>query len=200
MATIVLLLAAIGIAQKSGQNQTVPAPGAAAEDISGIYSFLKDGEFVQINLEASGVTGFISSHGDLESDRGVFLDHFFSTASVHGHDVSFATKPVHGVWFEFNGRFDRGKAKDKTEDGYYVVRGTLTEFVVDADKKTRSQSRETEFKWLAQPDDNAPAAPAKPKSSSQTTFALFPTRKFFSPQVIHHPDQDNSCNEMLARR
>ena len=167
MAVIVLWLAATGIAQKSGQSQTaVPASGAgsqAAEDISGVYSFLKDGEFLQINLEASGVTGYISSHGDLESDRGVFLDHFFSSASVHGHDVSFATKPVHGVWFEFKGRFDRGKAKDKTEDGYYLLRGTLTEFMTDADKKTRSQSRETEFKWLAQAADDAPAAPARPK-------------------------------------
>jgi hypothetical protein len=167
MAALVLWLAAIGAAQKPGQPQpAVPAPSAsnpAAEDISGIYSFLKDGEFLQITLEPAGVSGYISSRGDLESDRGVFLDHFFSSASVQGHDVVFATKPVHGVWFEFKGRFDRGKAKDKTEDGYYLLRGTLTEFVTDAAKKTTSRSREVEFKWLAQPDDEAPSAPAKPK-------------------------------------
>jgi hypothetical protein len=167
VAVFVLWLAAMGAAQKAGQSQTaVPATGVsnpAAEDISGMYSFLKDGEFLQITLEASGVTGFVSSHGDLESDRGVFLDHFFSSASVQGHDVAFATKPVHGVSFEFKGRFDRGKAKDKTEDGYYLLRGTLTEFTTDAAKKTTSRSREVEFKLLAQPDDDAPSAPAKPK-------------------------------------
>jgi hypothetical protein len=166
-AVLVLWLAAIGLAQKPGQNPPViPKSGAgnpAAEDISGIYSFLKEGELLQINLEADGVTGNISRHGDMDSDRGVFLDYFFSSASVQGHDVTFATKPVHGMWFEFKGRFDRGKAKDKTEDGYYVLRGTLTEFVTDAAKKTKSQSRETEFKWLAQPDDGTPSAPAKPK-------------------------------------
>jgi len=167
VAVFVLCLAAMGAAQKSGQNQpVVPASGAgnpAAEDISGMYSFLKDGEFVQINLEQAGVTGYVSCHGDLESDRGAFLDRFFSSASVHGHDVAFATKSVHGVSFEFKGRFDRGKAKDKTEDGYYLLRGTLTEFTTDAAKKTTSRSREVEFKLLAQPDDDAPSAPAKPK-------------------------------------
>ena len=167
MAVLVLWLAALGAAQKSVQNQpAAPAPGAgnpAAEDISGMYSFVNDGEFVQINLEPAGVSGYVSSHGELESDRGVFLDHFFSSASVHGHDVVFATKPVHGVWFEFKGRFDRGKAKDKTEDGYYVLRGSLTEFVTDAAKKTTSRSREVEFKFLAQPGDETPSAPAKPK-------------------------------------
>ena len=167
LAVLVLWLAAMSAAQKPGQPQpAVPAPGAsnpAAEDISGIYSFLKDGEFLQINLEPAGVSGYISCRGDLESDRGVFLDHFFSNASVQGHDVVFATKPVHGVWFEFKGRFDRGKAKDKTEDGYYLLRGALTEFVTDAAKKTTSRSREVEFKWLAQPDDDTPSAPAKPK-------------------------------------
>ncbi len=167
VAVFVLWMAVIGAGQKPGQNPpAVPAPGAgnpAAEDISGMYSFLKDGEFVQINLEHAGVTGFVSAHGDLESDRGVFLDYFFSSASVQGHDVAFATKPVHGVSFEFKGRFDRGKAKDKTEDGYYLLRGTLTEFTTDAARKTTSRSREVEFKLLAQPDDDAPSAPARPK-------------------------------------
>ncbi|HEV3315363.1 MAG TPA: hypothetical protein VG488_00290 [Candidatus Angelobacter sp.] len=130
-----------------------PATPAAAEDISGMYTFLKEGEFLQINLDQNGVSGYISRQGDLESDRGAFLDQFFSQASVRGHDVVFTTKPVHGVWFEFKGRFDRGPAKTKKEDGYYVVRGTLKEFTTGADKNTNSRSRQVEFKLLAQPDE-----------------------------------------------
>lgn len=156
----VLCFAALASAQKApkskGQAATEENSSVArVEDISGMYSFLREGEFVQINLEQSGVSGYISREGTLESDRGQFLDQFFIKASLHGHDLSFLTKPVHGIWFEFKGRFDRGPAKTKLEDGYYVLRGTLTEFTSDADLKSTSHSREVEFKWMAQPDDQA---------------------------------------------
>jgi hypothetical protein len=148
---------------KAGHQDSASAP-APAEDISGMYSFLHDGEFVQISLDQSGASGYISRIGDLESDRGTFLDQFFSKASVQGHEVAFTTKEIHGVWFEFKGRFDRGPAKTKSNDGYYVLRGTLKEFTTDANKNTTSRSREVEFKLLAQPDDSdQPAKSDQPK-------------------------------------
>ena len=134
---------------------TASGSNTAAEDISGMYSFLQEGEFVQINLEKNGVSGYISKMGTLESDKGAFLDLFFTKAAVIGHDVSFTTRPVHGIWYEFKGSFARGSAKTKDDDGYYVVRGTLTEFSMDAAKQnTSSHSRAVEFKSLAQPDDD----------------------------------------------
>lgn len=162
---MLIALCILAASALAGGQVGVPAPGAnpaqahpqapaAAEDISGMYSFLKEGEFVQINLEEDGVSGYISRLGDLESDRGTFIDQFFSKASVQGHDVTFTTKPIHGVWFEFKGRFDRGPAKTKGEDGYYVLRGTLSEFVTDSAQKTTSRSRQVEFKLLAQPQND----------------------------------------------
>ena len=145
--------------QATGHKDKPPAP---AEDISGMYSFLREGEFVQINLDQDGVSGYISRFGDLESDRGAFLDQFFSKASVQGHDVTFTTRQIHGVWFEFKGRFDRGPARNRTEDGYYVLRGTLTEFSTTDGKDVTHRSREVEFKLLGQPPDDD-AAPSKPK-------------------------------------
>ncbi len=153
IAFFVLLLVAFAAAQMPAKN----AASSPAEDISGMYNFLKTGEFVQITVETSGVSGYISRQGDLESDHGIFLDQFFTGASIEGHNVAFVTKQVHGVWFEFKGRFDRGKAKDKSEDGYYVLRGTLTEFTVDSSKQTTSRSRNVEFSLLGQPEDDAPA-------------------------------------------
>ncbi len=155
-----LVFAATFVAQKAPKDKDKappPAPdsvNAAAEDISGMYTFLKEGEFLQINLEQNGVSGYISREGDQESDRGQFLDQFFSKASVRGHDVSFLTKPVHGVWFEFKGRFNRGAGKTRADDAYYILRGTLTEFRSDAASKTTSHSREVEFKSLAEPDES----------------------------------------------
>lgn len=156
----VLCFAALASAQKTrkGKGEAPTAQNssvAGMEDISGMYSFLREGEFVQINLEQRGVSGYISREGTLESDRGQFLDQFFIKASLQGHDLSFVTRPVHGIWFEFKGRFDRGPAKTKLEDAYYVLRGTLTEFTADADLKSTSHSREVEFKWIGQPDDQA---------------------------------------------
>ncbi len=118
-----------------------------------MYSFLREGEFVQIDLQGDVMTGYISRQGDLESDRGAFLDQWFSKAAVIGHDVSFTTRPLHGVVFEFKGKFERGPAKSKDVDGYYLLRGTLTRTVVDANQKATSQSREVEFKLLGQPQE-----------------------------------------------
>ena len=162
--TVVLALATAIGPQKGHNQKPVNDPAqpvaattlnSAAEDISGMYTFLQEGEFVQINLEKNGVSGYISKMGTLESDKGAFLDLFFTKAAVIDHDVSFTTRPVHGIWYEFKGRFARGSAKTKADDGYYVVRGTLTEFSMDAAKQnTLSHSRAVEFKSLAQPDDD----------------------------------------------
>jgi hypothetical protein len=157
-----ILIAALQITPALAQTKTDQSDSGKArppaEDISGMYSFLKEGEFLQINLDKDGVTGYVSRMGEVESDRGTFLDHFFLKAAVQGHDVTFTTRPVHGVWFEFKGKFDRGPGKTKSQDAYYVLRGTLTEYVTDPEKRVTSRSREVEFKFMAQPDDDEPLA------------------------------------------
>lgn len=152
---------------RTGQADAGAIAPHAAEDISGMYSFVKEGEFLQISLEKTAVTGYISRMGDSDSDNGVFLDQFFAKADVQGHEVSFTTKPLHGIWYDFKGKFDRGPAKTKSVDGYYLLRGTLKELTYAPDKAvSTARSREVEFRLLAQPDDSDEAAPAtnkKPK-------------------------------------
>lgn len=145
------------------QDSRNPALNTPAEDISGMYSFLKEGEYLQINLEKTGVSGYISRMGDSDTDRGVFLDQFFDKAAIQGHEISFTTRPLHGVWYEFKGKFDRGPAKTKVEDGYYVLRGTLKELSLDEKKNTVAHSRQVEFKLLGQPDDSDEAPEPKRK-------------------------------------
>jgi len=160
IAVFLLVFVAIAAAQKDTKTKKAKPSAApagtntAAEDISGMYSFLKEGEFVQINLDQGAVSGYISREGELESDRGEFLDQFFTKASIQGHEISFTTKPIHGIWFEFKGRFDRGPGKTKAEDAYYLLHGTLTEYTTDVQNKATSRSRDVEFKWLAQPDES----------------------------------------------
>ena len=142
----------------SGQNPT-PTPPAPkpANNYSGMYSFLQDGEFVQLTVEDKGnVTGFISRYGDLESDRGEFLDLFFKSGKLDGQNLSFTTQTVHGVWYEFKGTVERGSGKNPGDEAYYLLKGTLTQNNTDADKKTSSKSRDVTFKSFPQ-DLDAPA-------------------------------------------
>lgn len=121
-----------------------------------MYSFLNEGEFLQINVEGDAVTGYVSRMGSLDSDRGDFFDQFFDKASVQGHDVAFITKVVHGVWYEFRGRFDRGPGKSRGDDGYYVLHGTLTEYTLGPDKTPTSRARQVDFRSMAQPEEIDP--------------------------------------------
>jgi hypothetical protein len=147
---VVLLCLVLPLTLASTPQATVPA-----EDYSGMYSFLKDGEFIQITIEEKGtVSGFISRFGDSGSDKGSFLDQFFKSGKLDGNKVTFTTENVHGVWFTFDGNFERGPGKKPEDDAYFVVRGTLTRFTTDAEKKTVSQERQVEFKSF--PRDTSP--------------------------------------------
>jgi len=137
------------------ENKTTPQPGA---EYSGMYNFLREGEFVQLTVEDQGhVTGFVSRFGDSESDRGAFLDHFFKQGKLDGHNLAFTTQTVHGVWFEFRGTVERGEGKKTGDEAYYVLKGTLTENATDEAKKTTSRSREVALKSF--PQDMSPARP-----------------------------------------
>jgi len=152
---MLLLLSSFLIAQNTAQQ--APVPKRPADDYSGMYAFLQDGEFVQVTLEDAGrVTGFVSRYGDLESDRGAFLDQFFKKAKLDGKKLTFTTDTVHGVWYEFKGTVERGEGKNLGDEAYYVLKGTLMQYSTDANKKTVAKSREVSFKSFPQDFGNGP--------------------------------------------
>jgi hypothetical protein len=121
-----------------------------SDEISGMYTFLREGEFVQITVEDGKVSGFVSRFGERDSDRGVFLDQFFSKASLDGKKLSFTTKPIHGTWYEFAGVIGRGQGKTPDQEGYWSIPGTLKQFDLDDNKNVSSRSREVTFKSFPQ--------------------------------------------------
>ena len=148
------------VAQESAQGSKAAAP-KAEKQYSGMYSFMEDGEFVQITVEDDGrVTGFVSRFTDGESDKGAFLDHYFRSGKLDGNKLSFVTETVHAVWFEFKGTVERGEGKNPGDEAYYVLKGTLTDSTSDAAKKATSHSREVGLKMF--PKEAAPVpAPRK---------------------------------------
>ena len=143
-----VLLILFACSSLSGQNPPQAAtPANPAADYSGMYSFLEEGEFVQITVEDAGrVTGFVSRYGDSESDRGAFLDQFFKQGKLDGTKLTFITDTVHGVWYDFKGTIERGAGKTPEDEAYYVLKGTLTEYRTDPNKKVTSKSHEVQLK------------------------------------------------------
>jgi hypothetical protein len=165
---LIAVFAGAAIAQSAAiPPKSKPAVTSATEDISGMYSFEHDGEFVQVTIEPqtpedSGkpvpVSGFISRYGDSDSDRGVFLDHFFSKGTLDKKSLSFSTKTVHSISYEFSGIVERGDGKSRANEGYFILTGTLKQNTIGSDKKTTSRSREITMKSFPDLDE----AEAKP--------------------------------------
>ena len=153
---IALLISSFALAQKPAPKTP---PASNVPDVSGMYSFLHEGEFVEVDVDAERVTGFISRFGNADSDRGAVLDHMFTKGSFDGKNLTFTTRELHGVSYEFKGQIVRGEGKQPGSEGYYVMKGTLTETTLDANKKPVARSRAVE--WKSFPSDTLMEHPKK---------------------------------------
>lgn len=154
-----LLLALPLAAQTNTAKPALPAV-PAADDVSGMYTFLREGEFVEIDVDGGKVSGFISRYGDSESDHGTFLDQLISKGSLEGNKLTFTTRAVHGISFEFSGTVERGEGKAPGAEAYHVLKGTLTQTTTDREHNSTAKSREVVFKSF--PSD-ATLEPARKK-------------------------------------
>ncbi len=161
------------VAPKPQAQQQVPAPGS---EYSGMYSFLREGEFVQITVEDRGhVTGFVSRYGDSDTDHDVFLDHFFKSGQLDGTNLMFTTDTVHGTSFEFRGTIIRGSGKMPGDEAYYELKGTLVDNIVDEPIKTDDLKKDSTKKVDAIKSTAKPDAPQKISARSrEITMKSFP--------------------------
>ena len=158
LAVLALLLASSCPAQSRGKTSVANASpvNPLASQISGMYSFVREGEFVQITVEERSLTGFVSRYGERESDKDAFLDQFFSKGSLEGNKISFVTKAVHGTWYEFAGAINHGEGKTPNAEGYWVIRGILKQYDEDENKHVSAKSREIAFKSFPQDVEGQP--------------------------------------------
>ena len=145
-------------ATKSSEQAASQKDAKDGRAYSGMYTFRKEGEFVQVTVEDEGrVTGFVSRFGDGESDKGAFLDQFFKSGKLDGNKLSFTTEIVHGVSFDFKGTIERGEGKNPGDEAYYVLKGSLTETSTDVNKKVTSHAQEVALKMFPQGASPTPA-------------------------------------------
>ncbi len=152
MALVVGLLTAAASRQQSPSSsaQNAATANAAANDPSGMYSFLRDGEFVQLTLDEGKLSGYISRFGETDSDKDTFIDQFFDKAALDGDRLSFTTKTVHATWYQFSGTIAKTPGKQPGQEGYRIIKGTLIQHTTDAGKADKPRQREVEFKSFPQ--------------------------------------------------
>jgi hypothetical protein len=151
---MILLTASSLLAQNTPQASP---PEQTSPDYSGMYSFLQEGEFIQLTVEDEGrISGFVSRFGDPEANSGAFVDHFIKQGKLAGKKLSFNTETVKGISFDFKGTVERAPGKSSGEEGYYVLKGQLTRHEVGAGNKSTAKSQEVAFKSFPQDIDSAP--------------------------------------------
>jgi hypothetical protein len=163
MLVLVALFSSLRLSAQAAQPSPEPAKPTSSDPkagsaYSGMYAFLKEGEFVQVTVEDEGhVTGFISRFADSASDKGAFIDQFFKSGKLQGNNLTFTTEIVHGVAFDFKGTVERGDGKNPEDEGYFVLKGSLSENTTDPSKKITTHAQQVQLKMF--PQDAEPAPP-----------------------------------------
>jgi len=120
---------ASGPTGKQKGNSTLP------ESATGEYMLDETGSVVQITIDNGVLDGYISQ---VVEGQTTALTYFFDRTAIDGNHLMFSTKPVHGIWYSFDGTIVRGDVPNKQENGFYRLKGT---WVLHADaNKTQSTS------------------------------------------------------------
>jgi hypothetical protein len=120
------------------------------DDYTGLYTFFRDNESIQLNVEDGKLGGWVSSYGFLPSDSDTVLDRFFKQAELKGNEIHFVTQNIHGCWVEFTGHVERGSVATRAKSGYYELVGTVTEYVSDSEDRVNARQRQAVFKSMPQ--------------------------------------------------
>ncbi|MBV8113615.1 MAG: hypothetical protein JO300_02660 [Silvibacterium sp.] len=105
------------------------------ESATGEYMLDDNGSIVQITIESGVLDGYISR---VIEGQTTALTYFFDRTTIDGDHLTFTTKPVHGIWYSFNGTIVHGEVPTKQETGFYRLKGT---WIMHADAgKTQSSS------------------------------------------------------------
>ena len=117
-------LAETGVFQPGRSNLPDEASGsyALSPNIAEVIEIILNGQSDEVRLQ-----GYLTRLGDGESDHGAPLTYFFARTTVSPTQLTFITRQVHGIWWNFAGTIDRGSAQMSTQKGYYFLNGTLTE-------------------------------------------------------------------------
>jgi hypothetical protein len=91
------------------------------ESATGEYMLDDNGSVVQITIDNGVLDGYISR---VIEGQTTALTYFFDRTTIDGNHLTFTTKPVHGIWYSFDGTIARGDATSMQETGFYRLKGS----------------------------------------------------------------------------
>jgi len=91
------------------------------DSATALYTFLHEGETVQINIEHGHVSGYVT-----RKENGTQVDQKFESAVLEGDRLTWSTRPMHGTYFSFDGQISHDPNASKDKRGFYKIRGTVT--------------------------------------------------------------------------
>jgi hypothetical protein len=109
------------------------------EEAAGFYRFHDPAQGVEIIAHSGEVTGYLLKLAEGKSDKGQVLGYLFSDVAGYRDHLSFKTTQVHGVWYAFEGQIVPGPGLGFSNDGSYILEGTLTMH----DEAQRTTQRDT---------------------------------------------------------
>jgi hypothetical protein len=115
-----------GDAPRAAQTHAAEGFSTLPDAASGEYELVPPrsedgGSVVQITIEHNHLTGYVT-----KMEQGSALTLFFDHTTLEGSRISFTTKVVHGLRYEFAGMIVRGDAQSASETGFFRMVGELT--------------------------------------------------------------------------
>jgi hypothetical protein len=130
-------------------DSQITAPVIIPQEAWGHYTFGRELDLLEIDLEPQGLSGYITLLGDKAlkgPDKGAPLTFFFAKSRVGGDSVYFLTQQIHRVSYEFSGTLQSALPHDKTLLVDYALSGALTVHHLDKQGHDVAQSRPVVFK------------------------------------------------------
>ncbi len=126
----------------------ITPPVTIPSEAFGHYSFGRELDLLEIDLEPRGLTGYITLLGEKGGpDKNAPLTFFFIKTRTGGDNVYFLTQQIHRVSYEFSGSLQQSAPREKTLDVDYSLVGTLTvHHAAEPGTAERKESRQVTFK------------------------------------------------------
>lgn len=112
-----------GDGEQGPQTRAAKGVSTLPDEASGEYELDERGSVVQITIEQSRLTGYVT-----KMEQGTALTLFFDHTTIDGNRVTFTTKTVHGLRYAFAGTIVRGDAETASEAGFYRLAGEWTAY------------------------------------------------------------------------
>ena len=124
------------------------------QDITGRYDFLGEEDLLAIIDEDGMLNGYIEVIQEDEEESAEFFSYSLTHGTREGIRVEFKTIKIHGLYYRFTGRVEKGKSRNPNHAGFLRLVGTVEIVRRDpATGKEMTELRDVVLKSLGYEED-----------------------------------------------